>query len=140
MSAIDSSRDCVAAQGVGIAQGALDHSISYAKERQQFGQPIANFQAIQWMLADMATAIDAARLLVYRAVFVKDQGLPSIKQSAMAKLFAREAAVDVSTKAIQIHGGDGYARDYLAERMFRDARISSIYEGTSEMQRMTIAR
>jgi alkylation response protein AidB-like acyl-CoA dehydrogenase len=143
MSAIDSSRDCVAAQGVGIAQGALDHSISYAKERQQFGQPIANFQAIQWMLADMATAIDAARLLTYRAAWRKDQeGISPqfIKEAAVAKLFASEAAEMATTKAIQIHGGYGYTKDYPVERMFRDARITTIYEGTSEMQRMTVAR
>lgn len=137
---LDASRIPIAALAVGIARGALEHSISYAKERQQFGQPIANFQAIQWMLADMATAIDAARLLTYRAAFLKDQGLPFVRESSMAKLFASEAAMDVTTKAIQIHGGYGYTKDYPVERMFRDAKTTTIYEGTSEMQRRTIAR
>jgi butyryl-CoA dehydrogenase len=140
MDAIDASRVCVAAQAVGIAQAALDASLRFAKERQQFGQPIANFQAIQWMLADMATYIDAARLLTYRAAYLKDNGLPFIKESAMAKLFAAEAAMAITTKAIQIHGGYGYVKEYPVERYFRDAKITEIYEGTSEMQRMTIAR
>ncbi len=137
---IDGSRISIAAQAVGIAQGAFDKSLAYAKERQQFGQPIANFQAIQWMLADMATQIDAARLLTYQAAFFEDQGLPFIKEAAMAKVFAAEAAMFVTTKAIQIHGGYGFTKDYPLERYFRDAKITEIYEGTSEMQRMTIAR
>ncbi|HAZ31608.1 MAG TPA: acyl-CoA dehydrogenase [Dehalococcoidia bacterium] len=140
MGAIDSSRITVAAQAVGIAQGALDASLGYAKERQQFGRPIADFQAIQWMLADMATAIDAARFLTYRAAYLKDQGLAFVKEAAMAKVFAAEAAMVVTTKAIQIHGGYGYTKDYPVERYFRDAKITEIYEGTSEMQRMTVAR
>ena len=140
LESIDSSRIGIAAQAVGIAQGAFDKSLAYSKERQQFGQPIANFQAIQWMLADMATQIDAARLLTYRAAFLKDQGLPFIKESSMAKVFAAEAAMSVTTKAVQIHGGYGYTKDYPVERYFRDAKITEIYEGTSEMQRMTIAR
>ncbi len=140
LEAIDSSRTTVAAQGVGIAQGAMEHAINYAKERQQFGQPIANFQAIQWMLADMATRIEAARLLNYKACYLKDQGLPFLKEAAMAKVFAAETAMAVTTKAIQIYGGYGYTKDYPVERMFRDAKITEIYEGTSEMQRMTIAR
>jgi alkylation response protein AidB-like acyl-CoA dehydrogenase len=138
--AIDSSRISVAAQAVGIARAALETSLNYAKERQQFGQPIASFQAIQWMLADMATQIDAARLLTYRAAYLKDQGSPFIKEAAMAKLFASEVAMWVTTKAIQVHGGYGYTKDYPVERYFRDAKITEIYEGTSEMQRMTIAR
>lgn len=138
--AIDSSRISVAAQAVGIARAALETSISYAKERHQFGQPIANNQAIQWMLADMATYIDAARLLTYRAAYLKDRGLPFVKESAMAKLFASEVAMAATTKGIQIHGGYGYTKDYPVERYFRDAKITEIYEGTSEMQRMTIAR
>jgi alkylation response protein AidB-like acyl-CoA dehydrogenase len=140
LSAIDSSRITIAAQALGIAQGAFDKALAYAKERRQFGQPIANFQAIQWMLADMATHIDAARLLVYRAAYLEDRGLPFVKEAAMAKLFAPEAAMLVTTKAIQIFGGYGYVKDYPIERYFRDARITGIYEGTDEMQRMTIAR
>ncbi len=140
LEAIDNSRLSVAAQAVGIAQGAFDKALAYAKERQQFGQPIANFQAIQWMLADMATQIDAARLLTYRAAYLHDQGLPFVKEAAMAKVFAPEVAMFVTTKAIQIYGGYGYVKDYPLERYFRDARITGIYEGTDEMQRMTIAR
>ncbi len=140
LEAIDNSRITVAAQAVGIAQGAIDKALAYAKERQQFGQPIANFQAIQWMLADMATQIDAARLLTYRAAYLKDNDLPFVKEVAMAKVFAAEAAMFVTNKAIQIYGGYGYTKDYPLERYFRDAKITEIYEGTSEMQRMTIAR
>lgn len=140
LNAIDSSRVTVAAQAVGIAQAALDKCLSYAKERRQFDQPIANFQAIQWTLADMATQIEAARLLTYQAAYFKDSGLPFIKESAMAKVFAAEVAMSVTTKAIQIYGGYGYMKDYPVERYFRDAKITEIYEGTSEMQRMTIAR
>jgi len=137
---IDGSRLGIAAQAIGIAQGAFDKALAYAKERQQFGKPIAEYQAIQWMLADMATQIDAARLLTYRAACLKDNGFSYIKEAAMAKVYAAEAAMFVTTKAIQIHGGYGYVKDYPLERYFRDARITEIYEGTSEMQRMTIAR
>jgi len=140
MGAIDSSRITVAAQAVGIARAGLEASLNYTKERQQFGQTIASFQGVQWMLADMATAIDAARLLTYRAAYLKNQGLPFIKEAAMAKLFAAEAAMNTTTKAIQLHGGYGYIKDYPVERYFRDAKITEIYEGTSEMQRLTIAR
>ena len=140
LEAIDASRISIAAQAVGIAQGAFDKCLAYAKERQQFGQPIANFQAIQWMLADMATQIDAARLLTYRAAYLEDNNLPFVKEAAMAKVFAAETAMSVTTKAIQIYGGYGYIKDYPLERYFRDAKITEIYEGTSEMQRMTIAR
>ncbi len=137
---IDTSRVGIAAQAIGIAQGAFEKALAYAQERQQFGQPIAGFQAIQWMLADMATQIDAARLLTHRAAYLKDSGLPFMKESSMAKVFAAEAAMFVTSKAIQIHGGYGYIKDYPLERYFRDAKITEIYEGTSEMQRMTIAR
>lgn len=140
LEAIDNSRISIAAQAVGIAQGALDKCIDYTKERQQFGQRIANFQAIQWILSDMATQIDAARLLTCRAAYLYDQGVEATKESAMAKVFAAEAAMWVTTKAIQIFGGYGYTKDYPVERYFRDAKITEIYEGTSEMQRMTIAR
>jgi len=140
LDAIDSSRLSVGAQAVGIAQGAFDKCLAYAKERKQFGQPIINFQAIQWMLADMATQIDAARLLTYRAAYLEAKGLPFIKEASMAKVFASEAAMFVTSKAIQIYGGYGYIKDYPLERYFRDARICGIYEGTDEMQRLTIAR
>ncbi len=140
LEAVDNSRVTVAAQAVGIARGAFEKCVDYAKERRQFGQRIANFQAIQWMLADMATAIDAARLLTYRAAYLKDKGLPFVKEAAMAKVFAAETAMWVTTKAIQIYGGYGYIKDYPLERYFRDAKITEIYEGTSEMQRLTIAR
>jgi len=140
LEAIDSSRVTVAAQAVGIAQAAFDNSLAYAKERQQFGQPIANFQAIQWMLADMATHIDAARLLTYRSAWLKDHDMPFIKEAAMAKVYAAETSRMVTNNAIQIHGGYGYCKDYPVERYLRDAKITEIYEGTSEMQRMTIAR
>lgn len=140
LEAIDGSRISVAAQAVGIAQAAFDDSLSYAKERKQFGQPIINFQAIQWMLADMATGIEAARLLTYRAAFLKDKDMPFVKEAAMAKVFAAEVAKMVTNNAIQIHGGYGYCKDYPVERYLRDAKITEIYEGTSEMQRMTIIR
>ena len=130
----------MAAQAIGIAQGAFDKALAYAKERQQFGQPIINFQAIQWMLADMATQIETARLLNHRAAYLEQNGLPFVKESCMAKLNASEAAMFVTNKAIQIYGGYGYIREYPIERYFRDARICGIYEGTDEMQRMTIAR
>jgi len=137
---IDASRATVAAQALGIAQGAFDRALAYAKERQQFGQPIINFQAIQWMLADMATQIDAARLLTYRAAFLQDQGQSFIKEASMAKVYAAETSSFVTNKAVQILGGYGYTREYPLERYLRDAKITEIYEGTSEMQRMTIAR
>jgi len=137
---LDGGRVGIAAQAVGIAQGALDASIPYAEMRVQFGQPIAHFQAIQWMIADMATAIEAARLLTYRAAFLKDKGdVQYTKEAAMAKLFASEAAMKIATKAVQIHGGYGYTADYPVERFFRDAKITEIYEGTSEIQRLVIA-
>ena len=125
---------------LGLAQAALDASLKYSKERVQFGQPIASFQAIQWMLADMATEIDCARLMVYRAAWLKDQGKRFTREAAMAKLFASEAADRACNKAIQIHGGYGYTRDYPVERYWRDARLCEIGEGTSEIQRLVIAR
>ena len=139
MATLDGGRIGIAAQALGIAQGALDASIAYAKERVQFGKPIATFQAIQWMIADMATEIDAARLLVYRAAWNKDNGLAYGKEAAMAKLFASETATRVAGKAIQIHGGYGFTESYPVERAYRDAKITEIYEGTSEVQRMVIA-
>ncbi len=140
LDALDVSRVTVGAEAVGISRAAFEAALQYAKERRQFGQPIADFQAIQWMLADMATRIDAARLLTYRAARLCDRGLPFVKEAAMAKLFASEMAGFVTNKALQIHGGYGYSRDYPLERYFRDARITEIYEGTSEIMRLTIAR
>ena len=130
----------IGAMAVGIAQGAFEESIKYARMRKQFGKPIAEFEAIQWMLADMATEIDAARLLVYRAAQLKDRGMPFVTAASEAKLYAAEAAMRATTKAIQIHGGYGYIKDYPVERYFRDAKICEIGEGTSEIQRMIIAK
>jgi len=139
MKTLDGGRIGIAAQALGIAQGALDQSLAYMKERVQFGKPIASFQGLQWMIAEMGTQVEAARLLVYRAAWNKDQGLPYAKEAAMAKLFASETAMSVSTKAVQLHGGYGYTRDYPVERMMRDAKITEIYEGTSEVQKMVIS-
>ncbi len=140
LDALDISRVTVGAEAVGISRAAYEAALKYAKERQQFGEPIASFQAVQWMLADMATQIDAARLLAFRAAFLCDRGRPFIKEAAMAKVFATEVSGMVTSKALQIHGGYGYTRDYPVERYFRDAKITEIYEGTSEIMRMTIAR
>ena len=140
MSTLDGGRIGIGAQALGIAQSALDAAVAYAKERVQFGKPIAANQAIQWMLADMSTEIDAARLLVYRAASNMDHGRPYSTEGAMAKLFASETASRVAGKAIQIHGGYGYTESYPVERHYRDAKITEIYEGTSEVQRMVIAR
>jgi butyryl-CoA dehydrogenase len=140
LDALDASRITVGAEAVGISRAAYETALRYAKERQQFGQPIADFQAVQWMLADMATQIDAARLLTYRAAYLCDRGKPFIKEAAMAKVFASEVSAFVTAKALQIHGGYGYTRDYPLERYFRDAKITEIYEGTSEIMRLTIAR
>jgi len=139
LSTLDGGRIGIAAQAVGIAQAALDESIMYSKQREQFGKPIAKFQAIQWMIADMATRIQAARYLVYHAAYTKDTGGRFSKEAAMAKLFASETAMDAVIKAVQIHGGYGYTKEYTVERLFRDAKITEIYEGTSEVQRMVIA-
>jgi len=137
---LDAGRIGVAAQAVGIAQAALDASAKYSKERQQFGKPICEFQAIQWMLADMTTRIEAARLLTYNAALKKQSGQRYSKEASMAKLFASETAVFVVDRAMQIHGGYGYMKEYPIERYYRDAKITEIYEGTSEVQRMVIAR
>jgi alkylation response protein AidB-like acyl-CoA dehydrogenase len=130
----------IAAMAVGIARGALEESIKYAQERRQFGKPIAEFEAIQWMLADMATEIDAARLLVYRAAHLKDAGQPFSTAASQAKLYAAETAMRATTKAVQIHGGYGYLKEYPVERYFRDAKLCEIGEGTSEVHRMVIAK
>lgn len=140
MSTLNGGRIGIAAQALGIAAGALDLSIKYAKERKTFGKPIADHQAIQFKLADMHTKIQAARLLVYKAARDKDLGLDYVESAAMAKLYASEVAMWVTTEAVQIHGGYGYVREFHVERMMRDAKITQIYEGTSEIQKMVIAR
>ena len=140
MSSLDAGRIGIAAQALGIAQAAFEASVAYAKERQAFGQPISEFQGIQFMLADMQVRIEQSRLLTYQAAVLEARGLPFAKESSMAKLSASETAMWVTTKAIQIHGGYGYSREYPVQRYFRDAKITEIYEGTSEIQRMVIAR
>jgi len=140
MEILDGGRISIAALAVGIAQGAFESAVRYAKERQQFGKPISEFQAIQFKLATMATQIDAARLLMYRAASLKDQGKKTTKESSMAKLFASEISVEVCEEAIQIHGGYGYTKDYPAEKYWRDSKLCTIGEGTSEIQRIIIAR
>ncbi|GAI37674.1 unnamed protein product, partial [marine sediment metagenome] len=141
MNTIDVSRIDIAAQAVGIAQGALDEAVKYSKERKAFGQPLHKFQMIQSMFAEMATQIQAARLLTYYAGSCKDTGMARFsKESAMAKYYASDVAVSVTRKAVQIHGGYGYTKDYPVERMYRDAKILELYEGTSEIQKIVIAR
>ncbi len=140
MTALETGRIGIAAQAVGIAQGALEVSIKYAKERIQFKVPIARHQAVQMMLADMGTSVEAARLLTYMAAHKKDKGKSLSRSSAMAKLFAARTASQVTSMGLQIHGGYGYSKDYPIERYFRDARITEIYEGTNEIQQMVIAR
>jgi butyryl-CoA dehydrogenase len=139
MKTLDGGRIGIAAQALGIAQGAYDETIKYIKERKQFGRSLAKFQGLQWEIADMNTRIEAARLLVYNAAYLKDQGKPFTVEAARAKLFAAEVAMYVTTKAVQLHGGYGYTKDYPVERMMRDAKITEIYEGTSEVQKMVIA-
>lgn len=140
MTTLDGGRSGIAAQAVGIAQGALDAAITYAKEREQFGKPIAHQQGISFKLADMATEVEAARLLTYRAAWLESQGLPYGEASAMAKLFAGDTAMRVTVEAVQIFGGYGYTKDYPVERYMRDAKITQIYEGTNEIQRLVIGR
>jgi alkylation response protein AidB-like acyl-CoA dehydrogenase len=140
LTVLDGGRISIGALSVGLAQAAFDEALRYAQERQAFGQPIAGFQAIQWMLADASTEIQAARLLVYHAAWLRGQGLPYNKAAAQAKLFATEMAERVARNAIQIHGGYGYSREYPVERIYRDARLMTIGEGTSEIQRLVIAR
>lgn len=139
MGTLDGGRIGIGAQALGLAAGALDTTIAYVKERKQFGRPIAKFQNTQFQLADMATRVEAARLLVYKAAHLKDAGKKYSMEAAMAKLFASETAMEVTTKAVQLHGGYGYTREYDVERMMRDAKITEIYEGTSEVQRMVIS-
>ena len=140
MNTLDRGRTAVGAMAVGIARGALEDSLEYAQQREQFGKPIGKFQAIQWMIADMATQTDAARLLVHRAAFLEDQGKPFSTEASMAKLFASEMAMKATRNAIQIFGGYGYSSEYPVERYFRDVKLCEIGEGTSEVQRIVIAR
>jgi butyryl-CoA dehydrogenase len=140
LAALDAGRIGIAAQALGIAQAALEESVQYARQRHQFGVSLSRHQAIQMMIADMATQVDAARMLVYRAAVLKDQNRPVTRASAQAKLFASETACTVADLAVQIHGGYGYSKAYAVERYYRDARVTRIYEGTSEIHRMVIAR
>jgi len=139
MKTLDTGRLGVAAQAIGMAQGALDEAVRYAKERKQFGKPICKNQAISFMLADMATQLDAAKLLVYRTAYMMDQKLRASKEASMAKYFATEACNEICAKALQIHGGYGYIKEYKIERMYRDCRVFTIYEGTSQVQQMVIS-
>ena len=140
LTTLDGGRLAISAMAIGLAQGAFERAAAYAQERVQFDQPIARFEAIQWMIADMATDIEAARLMVQRAAWLKDRGQPFTKEASMAKLFATEVSERACYKAIQIHGGYGYIRDYAVERMYRDQRLCAIGEGTNEIQRLVIAR
>jgi acyl-CoA dehydrogenase len=140
MANLDSGRIGIAAQSLGIAEAALEHATAYAKERIQFGKPIAEQQGVAFKLADMATAVEAAKLLVYRAAFLQAQGLPCGKEASMAKLFASKTAMENAIEAVQIFGGNGYTKDYPVERLFRDAKVCEIYEGTSEIQRLVISK
>ncbi|UMZ73466.1 acyl-CoA dehydrogenase [Natranaerofaba carboxydovora] len=141
MQTLDGGRNGIAAQALGLAQGAYEAAVSYSKEREQFGKPISKFQAISFMLSDMATKIEASRLLTYKAAYLESIGDPEFpKYSAMSKLYAAETAMEVTTNAVQVLGGYGYTREYPVERMMRDAKITEIYEGTSEVQRMVISR
>lgn len=139
MNTLDNARPFVGAVSVGLAQAALDCAVKYAKERKQFGQPIASFQMIQNMIADMAMRIEAARMLVYKACWMRDQGMEFSKEAAMAKCYAADTAMEVTTNAVQIMGGYGYSREYPVEKMMRDAKIMQIYEGTNQIQRLVIA-
>src|SRR6056297_3904958 len=139
MKTLDGGRIGIAAQALGLAQGAIDETVKYVKERKQFGRSISKFQNTQFQLADMQTKVDAARLLVYRAAFNKDNRIPYSNEAAMAKLFASETAMEVTNKAVQLHGGYGYTREYPVERMMRDAKITEIYEGTSEVMKMVVS-
>jgi butyryl-CoA dehydrogenase/short/branched chain acyl-CoA dehydrogenase len=137
---LNEGRIGIGAQMTGLAQGALDHALGYARERKQFGKPIAEFQGVQFQLAEMATEIEAARLLVYNAARLRDAGLPFVTEGAMSKFFASEMAERVASRAVEIFGGVGFTRDYPVEKLYRDAKIGRIYEGTSNMQRATIAK
>jgi alkylation response protein AidB-like acyl-CoA dehydrogenase len=140
LSTLDGGRISIGAISVGLAQAAFEYATDYARERQAFGKPIADLQAIQWMLADMATQIEAARTLLYKAAWLKEQGRPYSMEAAMAKMFATEMAEKVCRDAIQVHGGYGYSQEYPVERLYRDARLMTIGEGTSEIHRLVISR
>jgi butyryl-CoA dehydrogenase len=140
MTSLDSGRYSVAAGCVGICQGCVEHSVAYAKEREQFGRPIASFQLVQAMIADMILQTDAARMLVWRAGYLKDAGKPNTTETSIAKLYATEAAVECANTAIQVHGGSGYVDDHPVERYFRDVRVTTLYEGTSQIQKLIIGR
>lgn len=139
MKTLDGGRIGIAAQALGIAEGSLEEAVAYMKERKQFGKPLSAFQGLQWMIADMDVKVEAARHLVYKAAWLKDQKMPYSVEAARAKLYAAEVAMEVTTKAVQIFGGYGYTKEYPVERMMRDAKITEIYEGTSEVQKMVIA-
>ena len=139
MKTLDTGRIGVAAQAIGLARGALDEAIKYSKERVQFGKKIKDFQAISFMISDMATKLEAAKLLTYQAAYMKDTGSPASKEASMAKLYATEICNEICAKAIQIHGGYGFIKDYKVERFYRDARVLTLYEGTSQVQQMVIA-
>ena len=140
MSALDGGRIGIAAQALGIAEAAIEASVEYSKQRNQFGKPVSALQGIQWYLADMATRTEAAKLLILQAADMRSRGENVTKEAAMAKYYASENAVYVTDRAVQIHGGYGYMKDYPIERMYRDARITPLYEGTSEVQKMVISR
>ena len=140
MSALDSGRYSVAAGCVGICQGCVEESVRYAKEREQFGRPIASFQLVQGMIADMVLKTDASRMLVWRAGWLKDKGMPNTLETSIAKLHATEASLECANLAIQVHGGAGYVDDHPVERYFRDARVTTLYEGTSQIQKLIIGR
>jgi len=140
MMALDGGRIGIASQAVGIGTAALEAAVTYAKDRKQFGKPIGDFQAIQWMLADCKTELDAARLLTLRAASLKESGKPFSREAAMAKLFASEAGNRIANRCLQVHGGYGYVKEFPVERHLRDVRVTTIYEGTSEIQRTVIAR
>lgn len=139
MKTLDAARPLVGAVSVGIAQAAFEMAVKYSKERKQFDKPIASFQLVQAMIADMAMQIEASRLLVYKACWLKDQGSPFSKESALAKCFASDTAMKVTTDAVQVMGGYGYSKEYMAEKLMRDAKIMQIYEGTNQIQRLVIA-
>jgi butyryl-CoA dehydrogenase len=139
MKGLDGGRIGIAAQSIGVAQAALDAAVTFARDREQFGRKIAKFQGLRWMVADMATELEAARQLTLSAAAMKDQGVDYSQQASMAKLFASEMVNRVTAQALQIHGGYGYTREYPVERYYRDARVFTIYEGTSEIQRVVIS-
>jgi alkylation response protein AidB-like acyl-CoA dehydrogenase len=140
MNTLNGGRIGIAAQAIGIAEASFEAAVKYSKERKAFGNPIANLQAIQFMLSDMATKVDCAKLLTFKACALKDAGKPYYKEAAMAKLYSSKIAVENALDSIQVHGGYGYVREYLVERYLRDAKITEIYEGTSEIQKLVIAR